>query len=133
MAKLKDRDFYLGVKAIGYAWAFLPHDGSSSRRAFLDHCKFYLCQRNRILMKDPIWDSYTEEEIFIEFYAHLYCAEEKQKRAFETSLRGLEDTPDSFADWASDMENKNKAEIEAKAEQLEDSFSFSPKDLQRGN
>jgi hypothetical protein len=92
---------------------------------FVDFCKFVLCTKTSTLFKDPIWESYTDEEIIIEYYSHLYHGNEEEASAFRLGM-GIDDLQDSlgaFAEWAESQEENNKKELE---ETFEENVSFAP-------
>ena len=98
-----------------------PSRDDTEFRDFINYAKFQLCRVNNILMKDPIWNSYTDEELIAEYYAVLYYNNDKEREAFEKSLNINED--DDFFEWCQKEELKM---LKDKQEELEDSISFKP-------
>lgn len=88
----------------------------------IDLFKSTLCYKKRILTKDPIWDSYTEEEIIIEYFETLF--HENYKFADKFKLEYFyKQTGVDFADWT---------DKELKKEELDDlpeNFVFVPPHL----
>ena len=124
------KDPLLALKHIGYCWSQTPpsEDGSVSYEDFVAHAKFSLCRLTHTLMKDPIWESYTIEEILVEFYAHIFSLNKDERIQFEATLQGS--NPDIY-DWLDKMVEKNQEETNQKIKEmgLEDSLSFTPKSL----
>jgi len=52
------------------------------------------------LEKDPIWDSYTEEEILIEYFAFLFHKHKDLADSAAQELFGEVVTEDDFLEWA---------------------------------
>lgn len=128
MIKIKDPQ--LKLKHIAYFISTLPTDTPTFDQ-YVKHCKFSLCILNKMLMKDPIWDLYTNEEILIEYYSHLFAKDKDAVSAFEMSIAGEEML--DFSDWADRQMKKNKEEMENTLGNMEDSVSFSPDDVIGGS
>jgi hypothetical protein len=118
----KPKDLFFNVKKFAYSLARLPRNAD-----FVQHCKFVLCVKNKVLMKDPVWNDYTAEEILIEYYAHVFTADQKEAERFLTQMQGEDvETLDSFSDWVDRKMNENKVDLNQKSEELESSVSFDP-------
>lgn len=125
--KKKKVDPYKKLKYIGYRMVQLPNP--YSRQDLIRYAKFQLAAKTNRLLLDPIWDSYTEEGLLAEFYAHQMSENERFLQEFESSLGDIYGVVDEFDAWA----NKQMAE-EAKIRdkvmgETEDSVSFSPGDV----
>src|SRR6185436_4910131 len=81
------KDYFRKIKYMGYCMSHLPREDSISLDDMVKFAKFQLCLKNKVLMKDPIWDDYTREEIMAEFYAHQFSFSEKAKLEFEASIK----------------------------------------------
>jgi hypothetical protein len=80
-------------------------------------------------MKDPIWDSYTIEELLIEFYAHQFEDNKEFRLKFEYELDLGADLVEDFVAWA---DRQIEKEVKIKHEQLgeaEGHIKFSPVDV----
>ncbi len=120
-------DPYKGIKYIGYRISQLPDRYNMSD--LIRYAKFVLASKTHRLLKDPIWDDYTVEELLIEFYAHQFNDSKEARIAFEQSLDIATDNVDDFAAWA-DAEIAKEDKIREKTlSELEDSVSFSPSDV----
>lgn len=115
--KLKERAYYRVVE---------PKD--STKEDLANTAKMFLCLKTNTLFKNPIWDLYTDEEILIEYFSHLFHKDETYRKVFEASLEGNEYYEDleSFANWADQKILENEKELEEKGSELEDSVNFSP-------
>ena len=117
------------IKYMGYCLSQLPpQQNMIDFEDFLQFAKFQLCESRKILLKDPIWDSYTKEEILIEYFAMVFSINEDFKKSFENFLNeGYEDSLsiEEVYDWFDEQiekDNREKAEKEAE-------FSFKPEDV----
>lgn len=125
--KKKKVDPYLGVKFLGYRLSVLPDP--YSMKDLIRHAKFFLAQKSGRLLKDPIWDEYTVEELLMEFYAHQMHDNERLRTDFEASLNFTDGAIDEFAAWADKQiaeEGKIRDSVMGGAE---DHISFSPDDV----
>jgi len=92
--------------------------------------KTYLAFTLGYLLKDPIWDQYTEEELIIEFFALQFFHSKEFSDEFINSVNtktgevqnNLE-IIDDFSDWADAQIEKNKKELEG------DDFEYIPPHL----
>jgi hypothetical protein len=120
-------DPYLGVKYLGYRLSQLPDKYKMAD--LLRFAKFQLAVKSRRLLKDPIWDEYTVEELLQEFYAHVFNENKEARILFEQSLNLATDSVDDFAAWA-DAEIAKEDKIREKImDSTEDSVSFNPSDV----
>ena len=79
------------------------------------------------MWKDPIWDTYTQEEILIEYYAYLYELDEKVKHEFEVGLdAGAEVYGEAIYDWLDRMVEENQEVVKRQLAEMPDKVSFSP-------
>jgi hypothetical protein len=121
--KPKQDQFYT-LKYKGYCRSQTPPDRDMQLDDFVRFAKNFLCVATGTLWKDPIWDTYTTEEILIEYYSHLYSKDEKFKKEFETALNMTDDT---YA-WLDKMVDKNQKEMGTKKEELPERVEYSPVD-----
>lgn len=123
-------DRLIGLKYVGLCYSHMPPEEADFEFAdFVKYAKFHLCNHTKTLMKDPIWDTYTAEEIIAEYYAVLFSKSTEQKEKFENELLGNKASPDSFADWADSEIKQNGKDLDVLDEELEDSISFNPATL----
>lgn len=130
MSKKKKTDPYFNLKYAGYCMSQMPPEGALIEfDDFVKYAKFRLCRESGRLMKDPIWEDYLDEEILMEYYAHLYEKNEEERAKIEAVLSGL--APD-VVDWFDDMIEKNKKDLnkyKEEIEELEDEVSFKPDEI----
>jgi hypothetical protein len=114
------------LKYLGYCLSQLPPEdaGPPDFSHFVDYAKFQLCRANHKLMLDPIWEEYTNEEIVVEYYAHLMASSKDQRNAFLQSLAGYDE---SIYSWLDDQIQKNQKEVDDLLSKTEEKISFSPK------
>jgi hypothetical protein len=93
---------------------------------YVRYAKFFLCSKTKRLMKDPIWDSYTTEEILAEFFAHQFETNKRFLEDFEVALLDSLGQSDDFSDWADSMMSKDKRILEKTLGGMEDRISFDP-------
>lgn len=85
--RTQQHDILLKLKYIGYCKAWLPpKEAGFDLDDFIEHAKFYLAHKKRILLRDPIWDSYTDEELLVEFFAERFYTEEEYTKSFKKQL-----------------------------------------------
>jgi hypothetical protein len=123
----KKRDPYRNLKFIGYKKGQLPE--RYTLKEFTEFCKMQLASKTRTLLKDPIWDSYTSEELIIEFYAHQFLENDKARMMFETELGSGNETVDEFSAWADKQIQKEAKIRDGVLGESEDSIKFSPEDV----
>lgn len=120
-------DPLLRIKYLGYSLAKLSSAPNMSD--FVRYAKFQLCVRTKRLMKDPIWDTYTKEEILVEFYALKFDTDKKYLQEFEVQLLGLPGATNDFSDWA-DREMAKEAKMkEHTLDNMEQRVEFNPADI----
>lgn len=125
--KQKKVDPYLGVKYLGYRMSQLPDP--FSMRDLITYAKFILASKSGRLLKDPIWDQYTVEELLMEFYAHQFHESKELRLTFEQGLSVSDSVVDDFAAWA-DKQIAEEGKIRDKVMgEAEDKVSFSPDDV----
>lgn len=96
--KPKKVDPLKGIKYIGYRMGNLPQRYDIP--ALVRYAKFHLCHATGRLMKDPIWDLYTVEELLAEFFARQFVDNKEAREIFEKSLTDINGEVDDFASWA---------------------------------
>lgn len=122
--KNKNKDPFFGPKWLAYMNAEMPEKAQLDD--YVRWAKFQLAIRTKTLLKDPIWDKYTAEEILIEFFAHKFDNDPNFKKDFEKDLGMEEAVVDDFASWADKEMGKAEKDMEKQIEGLEDKISFDP-------
>lgn len=122
----QSRGQYFKLKYIAYCRAQLPpKEAGQTVHDVVQFAKFFLCTKTHRLMKDPVWKTYTKEEILVEYFSYLMLDQE-YKSKFEvdmgTTEGALESEVDDFLTWTSKQDEKDKEELE----KLPDNLSFSP-------
>lgn len=119
-----ERDPYRNIKYMGYRLSELP--SPYNIYDLVRYAKFQLAIMSKRLLKDPIWDEYTAEEILVEFFGHQFVEDEGLKAEFEKQLGlGLKGV-DEFNDWADKQIAKSRIENEKILGGVEDKVSFNP-------
>ncbi len=122
-------DPFLRIKSVGYCRAFLPSKETLEMEDFLRVAKFSLCKLSNTLWKDPIWDTYTDEDLMVEYYSHLYSSDKDAKEEFE-SVAGFSDyEKDSLYNWLLEQAAEEEKMFEKRDENLEDVVSLNPSEL----
>lgn len=125
--KKKQSDPLKSIKFKGYCWSQTPPGEDTTMEDLVSFAKFYLCKSSRVLWKDPIWDKYTDEEILIEYFAHLFSRDELSRKDFEASMTaGTDLYGEEIYDWLDRKIKENQEEMQRNAEQQPDKISFSP-------
>jgi hypothetical protein len=130
MTQSKKVDPFEKLKYMGYCLSQLPPSGiTTSFTDYVNYAKFQLSLDKHRLLEDPIWEKYSDEQLLVEFYANLFSKSKKALKEFEDTFVGTRSEVDDFSIWADKMIEKNQAELEKKAESLEDSVRFTPETL----
>jgi len=122
-------DSFRNLKYIGYCLANRPpEDARETMEDFVNYCKFQLCLVNHKLMKDPIWDDYSEAELLSEYFAHAMV---KDKDFSEKFLQQLSGTDTDVYDWLDQQITQNQEDFKQKAmdQDLEEEIEFSPESI----
>ena len=123
------KDPLFNIKHIAYRNVITPV-GPDNFKLFVRGCQLGLAIKTHRLMKDPIFDTYTPEEIIAEYYSHLYSTDKQAREEFEAQMRGQDiDKLNDFYSWTEKMIEDNKKDLEAHEETLEKDLSFNPADL----
>lgn len=130
--KKRKKDVFFNLKFIAYCWSQMP-PGSLDLKNFAKHCQFQLCHINKVLMKDPVWDKYTNEEIIAEYFAHRMQTEDNFLKEFEIYMAADGGEIMDFDSWADVQMKKDDDERAAKLRELEDKVDFSPDDVMGGS
>jgi len=125
--KKKKLDPYKNLKRLGYNTSQLPERYNKDQ--LVTYAKFSLAKFSKRLLKDPIWDEYTEEELLIEFFAHQFEDNDKLRIEFEQEMNLNQGVVDDFAAWADKKMAEDAKEREQIMGEAEDSISFSPDDV----
>ena len=89
--------------------------------------KFFLCKRMSRLWKDAIWDSYTDEEILIEYYAHIFAENDEERRKLEVAIdAGVDLYGEDIFEWLDRKVRENQIEAKTKLEEMPEHIGFSP-------
>lgn len=116
-------DRFQKLKLMGYCLAFLPPQGiDTSLKDFVEFAKYQLCKERHLLMKDPIWETYGDEEILVEYYAVLFEKNQTLKAEFEAAL--VKQDVD-FMQWL-DKELRENEKKRAEENEGPPEFEFDP-------
>lgn len=109
------------LQYIAYHQSFGPMDAESlTIKEFSNSCKSFLCAKKHILWKDPIWDTYKEEEIIIEYFSYLFLENEAFRENYKNSMGNSYD--DACA-WFDQAIEQNRIELMKLAPKEDLSFS----------
>lgn len=121
--KRKD-DPLFNIKYFAYHMAMYAKGGSM--KDLVRFAKFQLSHKSGRLMKDPIWDLYTPEEILVEFFAHRFTADKDLRGQFEALIGMGDEAIDDFAAWADKEIKKNQEERKNNMGEVQDRVEFTP-------
>ncbi len=117
-------DPWLRLKEIAYSYAI--GGIKYTHEELLAKAKFYLAYKTNTLLKDPIWDEYTEPELIVEYLAHRFGDDEDFRNKYEIENSLGKDNMDDFLDF---VEKNSQKEQEDRMNKLEDSIKFNPIDV----
>lgn len=121
---MASKDVFHRLKYIAYCRSQLPPEEVGTDYAdFVDFAKHFLCVKTNRLFKDPIWETYTNEEILIEYFSYEFQNEQK-RIDFEKELLNV--NSESIDDWLVSQSSKSKP---VEPVELEDKIEFSPDSL----
>lgn len=119
------------IKFKGYCRSQMSeHD--SSIQDLVNHAKFFLCKTCKRLWKDEIWDTYTNEEILIEYFSYSFDMNEQFRKDFELQLNDSSQTYGDVYDWLLRKVEENQREMRTTLQELPEKVSFSPSDVKEG-
>lgn len=118
------------LRYIGYCISQMPPKNVSTNLGdFVEYAKFHLSQEKHVLLKDQIWDRYSDEDVLVEYFASVFSKNENARKEFELLINAGDFSMESFADWADSEIVKNEKEMLSKTKKLEEKISFSPETL----
>lgn len=121
------KDPLLRIKYMGYCLSQLPPQGAvRTFDDFVRNAKFQLCVLSKRLMNDPIWESYSDEQILVEYYGHVFAKDKEERERFEAILQGGD--PD-LVDWMVQSAEAENDKIKKMGEEQEESIKFNPSSL----
>ena len=124
--KKKELDPLQSLKYKGYCWSQSAPGEETTLDDLVSFAKFFLCKHSNRLWKDPIWEEYTDEEILIEYFAHLYAKDEEARKEFEASIDANAQIYEAEYEWLDRMVKQNQEENRKKLEEMPDKVSFAP-------
>lgn len=125
--KKKEHDPLESLKFKGYCWAQTPPGDDTTIPDLVTFAKFFLCKMANRLWKDPIWEQYTDEEILIEYFAHLFSKDDVARKEFEVQINAGEKLyGEDIYEWLDQKIKTNQEEMETKLDELPEKVSFSP-------
>src|SRR5690348_9879206 len=94
-------DPFIGLKYIAYHRSVLGGlEDVKTDDELLQNAKWQICKARNILFKDPIFDTYSAEELMIEFFTIQFDENEEAKEAFKLKMQGK--TKPAY-EWFDDM------------------------------
>ncbi len=129
--KVEKRDPFFNLKYLAYCMSQQPAKRSDVDLSdFIRFARYSICSERGIAFWDPVWDTYTDEQIIIEYYAILLDKDATFREEFESKLNSTLGLADEDVDWMDKMIAENQKEREAMAEkQAEADFDFKPDSL----
>lgn len=123
-------DSFRTLKYIGYCLSQLPPDPKTrSYEDYVNHAKYRLSVERGLLLKDPIWEKYTDEEVLIEHFALIFDKDKEERARFLSGIEFLAESIDDFDAWANKMIEKNAEDLSKVADGLDEKITFNPKTL----
>ena len=114
------------LKFKGYCWSQTPPGEETTLNDLVSYAKFFLCKRVNKLWKDPIWEEYSDEEILIEYFAHLFVEDAEAKREFEMDIDSNAAKYEEAYEWLDRMVKQNQEENRKMLEEMPEKISFVP-------
>lgn len=125
--KKRPPDPLKSIKYKGYCLAHTPPGENFGMEDLVNFAKFFLCSKVNRLWKDAIWKEYTDEEILIEYFAHLFATNVGERREFEVSIdAGASIYGEDIFEWLDRKVKENQQEMKKKLEEMPEKISFSP-------
>lgn len=80
-----------------------------------------------MLWNDPLWDSYTDEELLIEYFSHVFASDEAARKNFEVEMDvGADIYGEDIYDWLDSKIKENQEEMTQKLDNLPEKISYVP-------
>lgn len=122
------KDPLLSLKYMGYCRVFTPLNPTDFND-FLRLAKFHLCKKTHTLWKDPIWESYSDEELLIEYFSLIFSENKEYKTQFELEIGKTDVELEATFAWLDEQVEKNKENMDREETSLEDVVTFSPSEI----
>lgn len=123
----KDVQGLFRLEYMAYCMSQMPPQGvNSTLEDYVRFAKFRLSIDKHVLMEDPIWDKYTDEQILIEFLANEFVKDSKKLQEFEAKLLGQDD---DIYDWFDKKISENQKEMAKELDKMEETVKFVPETI----
>lgn len=107
-------DPFFGLKYIAYCRTGLPVNPEDvDEQALFNFAKWQICKVRNVLWNDPVWDSYTAQEVLAEYFAIKFDESSELRAEFE---RGMSGVKKSDLDWLEERAERHRKSQEAAAE-----------------
>lgn len=106
-----DHDPLFNLQTIAYFRHALPDNEDITPEMFRDYAKWQVCKVRNVLFNDPVWDTYTEEEILIEYFTIVFDQNEERSKEFAQRIIKPDE---SLFDWFEAMEKNIKSQLVTK-------------------
>lgn len=121
-------DPFQRLKNIAYARSQTPRGVDIISYAdFVDYAKHQLCKARNRLWKDPVWESYHDVEILVEFFTLCFDDNPDLRKEFVRSFEGSE--YNKGIDWMKDQISRNNEQSGLGTKESKDEFVFTPAEL----
>ena len=114
-SKLKtteDKDPFFALKYIAYLrTGQTVNEDDLDMETIAQFAKWQICKVRNVLWNDPIWDSYTTEELMVEFFAIKFDESEDLRNEFEAKIVTAKKED---LDWLERMERKDRESKQGK-------------------
>ena len=127
--KEMDKEFTLDFMAYCLA-SKQPLNGINfTHELYYDILKWRLSCKYNIPFFSPIWENYTEEQLYLEWKANVFSNSEDAVTNFELKLKLGHAEVEEMTDWFDRMIEENQHELEETIINQEDEITFSPSDI----
>lgn len=113
----RSEDPYYGLKVIAAFRSSLDGIDDYNKiehSVLLDYAKNQICRARNVLFRDPIWDSYTEEDIIVEFFSINF---EQNKEELDQFIATFKKASQEDLDWFEKMEEEHSKMFEENKKQ----------------
>lgn len=124
MQNKESKDPFIRLKYIAFCRNYMaPED--NSMYDLLNHAKNYLCLRKNRLFNDPIWSTYSDEALLVEFYSVRMDEDPDFRQQIEEAIKGKGNTIEDDIAWMEKREKEEDAKRAERLKEIQDEINFS--------
>lgn len=124
--KEKKTDPFLRLKYIAFCRNYTALE-DSGYEDLVNYAKNYICFKKKLLYFDPLWATYSNEAILVEFYSLKMFEDDGFRQIVEKEIRNNGQSEANETDWMFVREKEEDLKREARIKALKEEVDFSMK------